>query len=136
MQKQHKHILAKLSLEKADEALTTGYKNLEINLNTVQNRAYYAVFYTVLALGYMDGFVTGKHHRLAGWFNKKYVYQDKVFPPSLSKTYTGLMINRETFDYDVTEKPTKEEAIKDLEKAKSFIDELKPYICEKIKNKE
>jgi len=74
MNQQHDDIfLTKYSVEKSDQALETGIKLLEIDLQTAQNRIYYAVFYLVLALGYLDGFTTGKHHQLMGWFNKKYI---------------------------------------------------------------
>jgi uncharacterized protein (UPF0332 family) len=65
--KQHDDVfLAKYSVEKSDQAFETGIKLLEIDLQAAQNRIYYAVFYLVLALGYLDGFKTGKHHQLMG----------------------------------------------------------------------
>jgi uncharacterized protein (UPF0332 family) len=130
--KQHKNILAENSLEKAEEALKTGYNNIDISLTSAQNRAYYAVFYTVLALGYVDDFITSNHHKLMGWFNKKYVHTDKIFDSSLSGIYSKLIRNRETFDYDVMEKPLKEDVLKSLDSAKTFIEKIKPYIMVRL----
>jgi len=132
MQQQYK-LMIKLSIEKAEKALISSELNLNNNLLTeVQNRAYYAVFYIVLALAYLDSYVTGKHHKLMGWFNKKYIYENKTFDKSFGKIYGKLISNREKFDYDVEEYPEKDQAIKDLEDAKFFVSEVKKYILEKL----
>jgi uncharacterized protein (UPF0332 family) len=128
----HNNILAKISIEKADEALQTSYDTLDINLNTAQNRAYYAIFYVVLALAYLDDFVTKSHHKLMGQFNKKYIYQEKLFDKSLSKIYSTLILHRESSDYDLTAKPTKEHVLKDINAAKTFIESVKPYLLERL----
>lgn len=125
-------LLAKYSIEKSEKALNTGIKNLEIDLQISQNRAYYAVFYVVLALGYLDGFKTGKHHQLMGWFNKKYIYKEKIFTPELSKIYSRLIIDRDNFDYTVSAEPQKEDVLRNLENAKIFIEKVKPYVLNRI----
>ena len=125
-------ILIENCLGKSNKALQDAYANIEVSLSVAQNRAYYAVFYIVLALGYIDGFVTGKHHQLMGWFNKKYIYQDKVFDSSLAKIYNTLMINREKSDYDVTQNPTREDVMKDVDSAKVFIEAVMPYIHKRL----
>lgn len=131
---QHKESLIKLSIEKSEEALRSAENNIKTNnLLTAQNRAYYAVFYIVLALAYLEEYTTGKHHQLRGWFNKKFIYENKIFDKTLSKIYSRLIINREKFDYDVTKFPEKEETIKDLEDAKYFVSTLKDYIISKLK---
>lgn len=129
---QHDIFLVKYSIEKSEKALETGFKNLEIDLQVSQNRAYYAVFYIVLALGYLDGFKTGKHHQLMGYFNKKYIYEKKIFKPELSDIYSQLISNREKFDYNVSFKLSEESVIDNLNKAKVFIDIVKPYILSRI----
>ncbi len=132
--KQHNKTLAMNSLEKAQEALKAGYANLDISLTTAQNRAYYAVFYTVLALGYLDEFITSSHHKLMGWFNKKYIYTDKIFDSSLSKIYSTLIRHREIFDYDVSETPIRENVEKDLNSSKIFVQALNDYILQRLNN--
>ena len=136
MDQQYK-LMIKLTLDKADQALASAKLNFENNfLTETQNRSYYAVFYVVLALGYLDNFVTGKHHKLMGWFNKKYVYENKIFDKSFSKTYSRLIANREKFDYNVDEFPDKEQTIKDMEDAKFFVSKVKNYILHKIQENE
>ena len=137
MTKQHNDLLlAKYSLEKSDKALLAAEEMLEKEYQTTLNRAYYAVFYTVLALGYLDGFKTGKHPQLMGWFNKKYVYQEKVFNHKYSDLYSQLMVNRDKFDYDVSSLPTRTDAVEGIKRAKKFIEEIKPYILSKINERE
>lgn len=133
--KQHNELLAKNSLEKAEEALKAGYDNIDINLTVAQNRAYYAIFYAVLALGYLDNFITSSHHTLMGWFTKKYIYETETFDRSIGKIYSKIIRNRETFDYDVTKKPTKEIVLKGLESAKTFIEALSPYVLNRLNKK-
>lgn len=138
---QHNLILAKIAIEKSDEAMKTAYQTLDISLTNTQNRAYYAVFYVVSALAYLDGFVKAikSHHKLMGQFNKIYIYEKKVFDPSLSKIYKTLLLNREISDYDFTAKNKKDDILKDLDLAKTFIGTVKPYVLqrldeEKVKN--
>jgi len=133
--KPHKEILAKIAVEKADEALKTSYETLDINLNNAQNRAYYAIFYVVSALAYLDDFVSKSHHYLQGQFNKRYIHEQKLFDKSLVKTYSILIANRESSDYNFTFKLTKEGVLKDIEAAKTFINTVKPYVLKRLEEK-
>lgn len=130
--KQPKEILAKIAVEKADEALKASYDNLDINLAVAQNRAYYAAFYIVSALAYLDNFISKSHHYLQGQFNKRYIYEKKLFDTKLFKIYKELIRNRESSDYDFTYKLIKEDVLKNVEDAKMFIETVKPYILEKL----
>ncbi len=131
--KQHKGIMAGIAVEKAEESLKSSFDTLDINLNTAQNRAYYAVFYIVMALAYLDDFITKSHHKLMGQFNKRYIYQEKVFDKTLAKIYKALIRNRELSDYDFTYKLTRENVLNNIEDAKIFVDRVKAYILEQLK---
>ncbi|MDD3013803.1 MAG: HEPN domain-containing protein [Candidatus Gastranaerophilales bacterium] len=130
--KQHKGIMVKVAIEKAEDALKSSNENIDINLYTSQNRAYYAVFYIVMALAYLDDFVTKSHHKLMGQFNKRYIYEQKVFDKYLIEIYTNLIKKRESADYDFTYKLTKDKVLKDIESAKTFINSVKPYVLKKL----
>lgn len=133
--KQHKEILVKNSIEKSEQALKNAESNISNDsLLNAQNRAYYSVFYIVLALAYMDEFTTGKHHQLMGWFNKKYIHENKIFDKELNRIYQRLFANRQKFDYDVLEFPEKEQTTKDFEDAKFFVGEVKKFILSNMKN--
>ncbi len=132
--KQHKEILIKNSIEKAQQALKSAEANINIDLLLdAQNRSYYSIFYIILALAYFDNFITGKHHQLMGWFNKKYIHENKLFDKEFSKIYQRLMINRQKFDYDVSAFPKKENTVKDFEDAKLFVSKVEKYILNNIK---
>jgi len=128
----HKEVLAKIAVEKSDEALKMSCKTIDESLSTAQNRAYYAVFYIVSALAYLDGFQSKSHHYLMGQFNKRYIHEQNLFDKSLTKTYSALIRDRESSDYDFTYKLTKEGVLADIEKAKTFIETVKPYILKRI----
>lgn len=126
---QHKAILISNALKKADESLDNAKNNISNNfLAGAQNRIYYAIFYTVLALGYLKGFTTGKHSELLGWFNKKFVYEDKTFDSNISKIYRNIYKQRMKFDYDVLEIPEKEDIEQNLNDTIIFINTVKEYI--------
>lgn len=130
---QHKKTLIENVLIKSKEALQDAEEVVKIRPSLAQNRAYYSIFYMVLALGYLDEFTTGSHHKLLGWFNKNYIYENKIFDSQLSKIYNNLLLNRETADYDYIKKSDKEAALKDIEAAKSFVNIVEPYILERFK---
>lgn len=135
--KQHKNVLTKNCLEKSEQAIKNAELNVENNFLTgAHNRAYYSIFYLVLALGYLDEFVTSKHYQLMGWFNKKYIYELKNFDPICTKIYGTLIRHRQTFDYDMSQTPTKENVIKDIHDAKLFIEKVLPYILTSLEQLE
>jgi len=95
-------ILSQNSLLKCRQAFDDAAYGLKDNrINIVLNRLYYAIFYAVQALGYKEGFATSKHSHLMGWFNKKYIYQDKIFPVRMGKIYKDAFINRQESDYEL-----------------------------------
>jgi uncharacterized protein (UPF0332 family) len=130
---QYDVILINNCIEKAKIALSDAEQNLNISLYVSQNRSYYAIFYIVLALAYLDSFQTGKHHKLFGWFNKEYIYKNKIFDTKLKDIYQTLLANREKADYSFSETPEREQVEKGLTDAKFFVKTIEDYILKKIK---
>src|SRR4030067_1862090 len=96
-----KRIFIEKYLEKAQSALDDAEFNTGHNrYYTASNRIYYSIFYSVISLGYLDNFITSKHKQLMGWFNKKYVYEEKVFNENLMKIYKEAYENRAESDYE------------------------------------
>ena len=127
--KQHKDLLVQRALEKADEAILSAEASIRDNfLSTAQNRVYYAIFYTVNALGYFYEFSSSKHSQYLSWFNKKFVYTEKVFEEKLFKIYKEAYENRQKSDYEYMWKPIKEDVISDLNEAKIFIGQIKKHL--------
>ena len=116
-------------LDKSTEALIDAEINISNDrLDNAQNRIYYAIFYSVSALGYLEDFITSKHMRLMGWFNKKFIYEEKVFEPKMYKIYKEAFENRQRSDYLISSSPGKEDVIDSFVDAKWFIGNIKSYI--------
>lgn len=95
-------LLIKNCILKSKQALSDAELGLVNDRKTlVLNRLYYAIFYSVQALGYYEGFSTSKHSQLMGWFNKKFIYQDKTFPVEMNDIYRDAFMNRQEADYEL-----------------------------------
>lgn len=94
-------IIIKNWLLKADEALNDAQKAIDNNsLNNAQNRIYYGIFYSVMALGYYKEFITFKHAQLLGWFNKNFI-KERIFDKRLGEIYRKSYDNRMKSDYTI-----------------------------------
>ena len=98
----HNELLVQNCIAKSKEARSDaefGFVNGRKSL--VLNRQYFAIFYAVMALGYKNGFTTAKHSQLMGWFNKKFIYQDKTFPVEMNDIYRDAFMNRQEAEYEL-----------------------------------
>jgi uncharacterized protein (UPF0332 family) len=128
---QHKDILIKNYIDKAKDALVDAQINIDNKrLNAAQNRIYYAVFYSVVALGYHDNFISSKHRQLLGWFNKKYIYEDKVFDKEMFKIYEHSYVNRMESDYAPFITPLLNEVADNYNNAVFFVEKINKFIFE------
>ena len=122
-------------IERSKSALSDAKFSLDdYRLMNAQNRIYYACFYIVKPLSLLDNFVTSKHKVLLDWFNKKYIYDDKIFQASLFKMYKKAFDSREKADYSISVIFTKNEAIENYNNIKSFVETIEKYILERIEN--
>ena len=122
-------ILIKVNLEKSDEAIKAAQMMLaDKMLSSALNRIYYACFYTVTALAEKHDFKTSKHAGLLQWFNKKFVFQDKIFSKDLFKVYEATFKFRQKGDYDTLFVPSEEDTLELLENAKIFIKTVREKI--------
>ena len=122
-------VLIKVNIEKSDSALrSAGILIRENELFNAMNRIYYACFYTVTALAEKHDFKTSKHSSMLGWFNKKFVYDEKVFDKELYQVYESTFKFRMKGDYDTLFVATLEETTKLLEDAKMFIKTVREYL--------
>ena len=120
--------LSKYRFETSLEALSDAkimYEN-ERYKNTL-NRAYYAIFQAIRAVNALSGFDSSKHSGVIAYFNQNYV-KDGVFSKELSKIIRMASENREKADYLDFFIASKEEAEKQIVRAKEFIDVIKIYL--------
>lgn len=115
---------AKETLEDTQIAFTLGRHHMAMN------RAYYAFFYAVMALGLSEGFITSKHSELRGWFNKTFI-KTGVFPLNVGKVYSKLYEGRMESDYATLYSPTKEELSEEIPHLEACILTIENYINKK-----
>jgi len=116
--------LSKYRFETSLEALSDAkimYEN-ERYKNTL-NRAYYAI----RSVNALSGFDSSKHSGVIAYFNQNYV-KEGVFSKELSKIIRMASENREKADYLDFFIASKEEAERQILRAKEFIDVIKIYL--------
>ncbi len=98
-------------------------------LSAAVSRIYYSVFYIISALGVRNNYSSSKHKQLIGWFNKNYVYTEKV-KKGYGRLVHDLFNKRMEADYEIFIEFLKTDVIEYLNQAKNFIDDIKKIIWE------
>jgi uncharacterized protein (UPF0332 family) len=96
-------------------------------LKAAINRIYYAMFYSLLALGLRHEFETSKHAQLIGWFNKTFIHEgliDSKYGKIINKAF-----NRRTKgDYDSYVEFDLDTVNEMYEEMKDFVNTIEQYI--------
>ena len=120
--------LSKYRFERAEETLTTAINNLRNNdPNASLNRSYYAVFYGMLSVTILDGFSASKHSSVISYFRKNYI-KTGIFDAKLSDIIGNTFDTRTSADYENFYRASDEEARKQIDNAKIFLDTIHPYL--------
>jgi hypothetical protein len=93
----------------------------------VINRAYYSMFYAVLALLIYEEFASSKHTGVIAWFNRNYIKTGK-FPMDPGIYFNKAFELRQRGDYREQAEPSRETVVPYLDKARDFIDRVKEII--------
>jgi hypothetical protein len=122
-------LLVKYRLEQATEALADAEFLLDGNRSgrSIVNRAYYAMFYAVLALLQTIGKVPSRHSGAISLFDREFTHTgalEKEFSASLHRAFEL----RQTSDYRVQEVPTHAEARELWQKAVAFVRAVEVYL--------
>jgi len=91
------------------------------------NRAYYAMFYAVLALAVLQQASTSKHSGAIAFFDRVFI-KPGIFQRDLSKSLHLAFQRRQDNDYGNVLLISEEEAQKALSDAFVFVDTIKRYI--------
>ena len=113
---------AEESLEEA-EYLFEGKKSPR----SIINRAYYAMFYAILALLIFEKFSSSKHSGVLSYFNSNFVKTGKI-PKELGRAVNKAFDMRLRGDYREQAILTREQVAPFLKLAESFISVLKDYL--------
>lgn len=120
--------LIQLRLQQARESLLETDTLYQVDLwrGTI-NRAYYAMFYAVLALAVYRQEITSKHSGLITFFDREFV-KEGVFPKELSKLLHLAFQKRQESDYGDVFEASQEEAQQARENAATFVDAIEWYL--------
>jgi len=115
-------------LEQADESLEAARALLEQGLiRPTINRAYYAMFYAVLALLVLEKKETSKHGGAIALFDRDFVKKG-IFSKDFSRWLHDAFDLRQRSDYTALYRASMDEAEKTLENARAFVLEVKRHI--------
>ena len=120
--------LARYRLQQAKETLKeAGILAQEQSWRGAINRAYYAMFYAVLALTVVKGFSPSKHTGVLAFFDRDYI-KPGILPKTLSKQLHLAFERRQSQDYGEFILVDEEMAQETIASAVEFVDEIDTYI--------
>jgi uncharacterized protein (UPF0332 family) len=132
MMTENKKALVAYRLEQADESLEAAGILLDKGLiRPSVNRAYYAMFYAVLALLAPDKRETSRHSGAIALFDRDFVKQG-IFKKDFSRWLHDAFDLRQRSDYAAEYRVSGEEAEKTLKNAESFVDEVKKVLSKEM----
>ena len=132
--KDRKRILINYRIEQAEQAI----KDTEILLSeggspgSIINRAYYAMFYAVLALLVKVEKGTSKHSGAIALFDQHFV-KEGIFPKNMSYALHKGFDMRQMSDYRELVKVNNEDAEEMLQKAREFVTEVREYLSGELR---
>lgn len=124
---QHRMVQAQTALEDA-AFLLQGNRSPQ----SIVNRAYYAMFYAVLALLQKIGTVPSKHTGVISLFDTEFALKG-IFPKGLSRDFHKAFELRQACDYKNLATISQEKARETLNNAKRFVEVVKNYLSGQAK---
>jgi uncharacterized protein (UPF0332 family) len=124
--------LVEYRLGQAEESLRASKVLIERDLlRPCVNRAYYAMFYSVLALLAIDKKETSRHSGVISLFDKHFVKQG-IFKKDFSRWLHDAFDLRQRADYAPDYNVSSDEATEVVEQAEMFVQEMKKIILKRI----
>ena len=122
--------LVQYRLQQADDAMRAGHVLLDQELfGDAVNRAYYAMFYAVLALLVTKQLGTSKHQGAISLFDREFV-RAGVFDRELSAWLHMAFDMRLNADYKELVAISHDEVVMALQHATSFVSHVKTYLSQ------
>jgi len=122
--------LANYRLERAKEMLTASEDNLGVKqYRTSLNRSYYAIFHAMRAANSLEGYDSSKHSGVIAFFTQTFL-KTEIIDRGMAKIIKESSYLREKSDYDDFYIASKDEAEKQLEKAKEFVSAVQGYMSQ------
>ena len=120
----HRLKQAQMALDDA-KFLLDGHRSTQ----SIVNRAYYAMFYAVLALLQHIGRVPSRHAGVISLFDTEFVLKG-VFPRELSRDFHRAFELRQVSDYKITADVSRERAEEMWQKAVHFVEVVRNHLAE------
>lgn len=124
-----KRDLALYRLQQAEESIDEAKFLFDGNKSprSVINRAYYAMFYSVLALLIFEPYSSSKHSGVLSYFNRRFI-KDGLISEDLGRAVNKAFDLRQRGDYREQAELTREQVTPFLDWAQRFIDSVKDYL--------
>lgn len=97
---------------------------------SIVNRAYYAMFYAVLALLQQIGQVPSRHVGMISLFDREFVAKG-AFPRELSRQLHRAFELRQASDYKTSDSVSSERADETLDQAVRFVEAVRGYLTDR-----
>jgi hypothetical protein len=124
--------LALHRLQQADESLEEArflYEGRK-SARSIINRAYYSMFYSILALLIYEPFSSSKHSGVISYFNRNFI-KAGIFSERLGRGVNKAFDLRQRCDYREQVNLTTEEVEPFLDLSREFIDSIRQYLKDK-----
>lgn len=123
--------LARYRLQQAQESLEEARYLFEGERSprSIVNRAYYAMFYSVLALLVYEPYSTSKHSGVAGYFNRRFI-KGGLVGIEHGRAFNRAFEMRQRSDYREFARLGREEAGALVEQATAFVGALRKYLSD------
>ena len=124
-----KRDLAFYRLQQAEESLDEAKYHFDGNRSSrsVINRAYYAMFYSVLALLIFEPYSSSKHSGVLSYFNRKFI-RTGLLPEDLGRAVNKAFDLRQRGDYREQVILERDQVAPFIEMARKFIDSVRNYL--------
>jgi uncharacterized protein (UPF0332 family) len=121
--------LARYRLQQADESIDEAkcLLSAEKSPRSIINRAYYAMFYAVLALLVFEPYSSSKHSGVLSYFNKRFI-KEGIFPEEIGRSINKAFEIRQEGDYREYAELRYKEVEPFIKKAEVFIQTVKKYL--------
>jgi hypothetical protein len=121
--------LARYRLKQAEESIDEAAFLLQGKKSprSVINRAYYAMFYAVLALLIFEPYTSSKHSGVLGYFNRRFV-KPGIFPEELGRIINKAFDLRQRGDYREYEEMSYEQVRPVVDQSRIFVQAVKDYL--------
>ena len=122
--------LARYRMQQAAESLDEArfLLNGGKSARSVVNRAYYAMFYAVLALLVYEVYSSSKHSGVLSYFNRHFI-KGEIFDKSLGLALNKAFELRQRVDYRERVELTQEQASQILDQADRFVEAVTAHLA-------